>query len=104
MIAAGSYAIWYGRWELAIYNGKQGADPVVDRIENVRVRFVVEIQRIGATQLILVAASIIAYVLVWSRIRRSRSQRRRANVEPLPIGDRDAPSAHQVERSASECV
>lgn len=103
MIAAGSYAIWYGRWELAVYNGKQGADPVVDRIENVRLRFVVEIQRIGATQLILVAASIIVCVLVWSRIRRSSSQRHRATAAP-PNGDRDVARAHRVERSTSECV
>ncbi len=75
MIVAGVYAMWYGRWELAVYDGRLGDDPVVDRIENVRLRFVDEILRIGATPLLLLAASTTVGLLAWSRIRRRRARR-----------------------------
>lgn len=38
--AAGTYAIWYGRWELAVYRRELDSDPVVDRGEDIRLWFV----------------------------------------------------------------
>jgi cytochrome c biogenesis protein CcdA len=99
MVVAGSYAIWYGRWELAVYDGQLGGDPVVERIENVRLRVVAEIQRFGAGQLIALVAVVTIGVVVWSRIRR--------NSEP-PQGSGGAVSRVRSsdlnDRSASECV
>lgn len=99
MVVAGLYAIWYGRWELAVYDGQLGDDPVVDRIENVRLRVVAEIQRIGATQLILLAAAITISVVVWSRISRDAELRHGSGggVSHDRMSDLN-------ERSTSECV
>jgi len=77
MVVAGSYAIWYGRWELAVYDGQLGDDPIVDRVENVRLLFVAEVQRIGATPLLVLAAGVTLGAIAWSRIRHDPAQRRR---------------------------
>lgn len=71
MILAGLYAVWYGRWELAVYDGDLTSDPVINRIENTRLWIVAEILRIGAGQLALVVMVVaIATVVFVGRHRR----------------------------------
>ena len=36
MLAGGAYAVWYGRWELAVYRGDLTTDPLVEGVEVVR--------------------------------------------------------------------
>ena len=69
MVAAGAYAIWYGRWELAVYDGDLGTDPVIDTAEDVRLWFVDTIQAIGAQRLALLAALAIATTVALARRR-----------------------------------
>ena len=71
MVLAGSYAIWYGRWELAVYDGQLGRDPIVDRIEVIRLQLVSEVERIGPLRLVVLASIIVVGVGIWPRIRRS---------------------------------
>lgn len=73
MMIAGSYAIWYGRWELAVYDGQLGGDPVVERVETVRLTLVAWIQRLGAAPLILFAAALVIGAVAWSRERSTRT-------------------------------
>ncbi|MBT8241411.1 MAG: cytochrome c biogenesis protein CcdA [Acidimicrobiia bacterium] len=75
MVIAGAYAIWYGRWELAVYSGDLDTDPVVDVGEDLRLWFVSRIDQLGAARLALVVASIaaVAVVVAWSSRRRPRS-------------------------------
>ena len=51
MILAGLYAIWYGRWELAVYSGDLSSDPLVDLGEDLRLRAQEFIQQVGAVRL-----------------------------------------------------
>jgi cytochrome c-type biogenesis protein len=51
MILAGGYAIWYGRWELAVYNGNLDTDPVIDAIEDLRLWLVAFVENVGALRL-----------------------------------------------------
>ncbi|MEQ8437813.1 MAG: cytochrome c biogenesis CcdA family protein [Ilumatobacter fluminis] len=108
MVIAGAYAIWYGRWELAVYDGQLGDDPVVDRIENVRLRVVAEIQRIGAAQLVLLAAAITIGVIIWSRIRSGPASRHGSiagtSEAVSPGRSHGDGNAGLNERNASECV
>lgn len=57
MVVAGSYAVWYGQWELAVYSGDLDSDPIIDAGERVRLWFVTSINRYGALNL---AAAIVA--------------------------------------------
>ena len=56
MVLAGGYAIWYGRWELAVYDGDLGTDPVIETMEDIRLWFVNTIDTIGAQRLALITA------------------------------------------------
>ncbi|MDW3178647.1 MAG: cytochrome c biogenesis CcdA family protein [Acidimicrobiia bacterium] len=69
MVAAGAYAIWYGRWELAVYDGDLGTDPVIDTAEDIRLWFVDTIEAIGAQRLALLAALAIAATVALTRHR-----------------------------------
>ena len=84
MVLAGSYAIWYGRWELAVYDGDLGADPVVDRIENLRLWFVAEILRIGAGRLTLVIVIAIVATITVARLTHATTSTVEAPHEPGP--------------------
>lgn len=66
MVVAGGYAIWYGRWELAVYDGDLDSDPIVDTIEEIRLSIINTIEAIGAGRLalfvVVTTAAIIAAV------------------------------------------
>lgn len=70
MVIAGSYAIWYGRWELSVYDGQLSDDPVVARVEKVRLELVAGVLRLGAMPLILFATAAAIATVAWSWGRR----------------------------------
>ncbi len=72
MVLAGAYAIWYGRWELAVYGGDLDSDPVIDAMEDVRLWFVDTIQAVGAERLALVTVVGVVAALIVARLDRSR--------------------------------
>ena len=84
MVLAGSYAIWYGRWELAVYDGDLSDDPVVDRIENLRLWFVAEIHRIGAGRLTLAVVIAIVATIAVARLARPTTSTVEAPHQPGP--------------------
>ena len=71
MVLAGGYAIWYGRWELAVYDGDLGTDPVIDTMEAIRLWFVDTTQRIGAQRLSILVILGIAAVITTARLTRT---------------------------------
>ena len=88
MILAGLYAVWYGRWELAVYDGDLTSDPVISRIENTRLWIVAGILRVGAGQLALVVVVVaIATVVFVGRHRRLSPE------AAQPGGARERPAA-----------
>lgn len=65
MVFAGGYTIWYSRWQLAVYDGEFGKDPIIDTAEATRLWFVDNILRIGSQQLaILVVFSVAAAIAI----------------------------------------
>ena len=68
MVAAGAYAIWYGRWELAVYDGNLDTDPVIETAEDIRLWFVETIQSVGSQRLALLAALAIGTVVALTRL------------------------------------
>lgn len=85
MIAAGGYAIWYGRWELGVYAGDLDADPIIDTIEDLRLRIVENIETIGAGRIAL--AVVLSAGLAVAAVRWNRAAGRH------PDPDRSVPSA-----------
>lgn len=71
MVFAGSYAIWYGRWELAVYDGQLEGDPIIDRIEGLRLQLVREVQRVGPLGFVVLASIIVVGLAIRSRHRGS---------------------------------
>jgi len=86
MIAAGSYAAWYGRWELGVYAGDLGGDPVVDAIEDVRLRIVDSVQAVGAGRIALAVLVATGVAVVAVRLRRAGDDR-----GPVPPPSAPAP-------------
>jgi hypothetical protein len=78
MILAGGYAIWYGRWELAVYDGRLESDGVVETGENIRSWFITTIDGLGASR--IGAGLVVAVLAVFVLDRVSRSGR--AQPEP----------------------
>ena len=70
MVLAGLYAVWYGRWELAVYGGDLGRDPVIGRVEDIRLWIVAEITRVGAVRLAVVTVVATAAVVWMARLHR----------------------------------
>lgn len=67
MVVAGGYAIWYGRWELAVYGGNLESDPVIETMENFRIWIVDMVQTIGATRLAAVVIVAVAATIIAAR-------------------------------------
>ena len=91
MLVAGAYAIWYGRWELAVYRGDLETDPIVEGGEELRIWLISRIDQVGASRLALaIALSVIGLIwLGWTAGRKpvphtseDRSSPREAAVEP----------------------
>ncbi len=75
MVLAGGYAIWYGRWELAVYNGDLGTDPLIDTMEDVRLWLVAFIENVGAGRLVAVVVVGIGAAVATARAARTGPER-----------------------------
>lgn len=74
MVLAGAYAVWYGRWELAVYRGDLDDDRVVNLGERLRTHLIQIVERVGAARLaLLIVVSVLAITAVASiRLRREQ--------------------------------
>ena len=87
MIAAGSYAAWYGRWELGVYGGDLRGDPVVDAIEDVRLRIVDGVQAVGAGRIALGVLLVTGLAGVAILLRRAGADRGSVPRPPAPASE-----------------
>jgi len=71
MILAGAYAIWYGRWELAVYNGNLDTDPLINAVEDLRLWLVAVVENVGALR--LAALIVVGIVAAIAAARSSRT-------------------------------
>lgn len=95
MILAGGYAIWYGRWELAVYDGALGTDPIIDTMEDIRLWFVDTTERIGAQRLTTLVALAVAAVITAAKLTHTP---KRTTEPAIPITDANT-AADQHEES-----
>ncbi|MFV1990368.1 MAG: cytochrome c biogenesis CcdA family protein [Acidimicrobiales bacterium] len=70
MILAGGYAIWYGRWEIAVYSGDLSSDPLIEKIEDIRLAITNFIETIGAVRLTTIVAIGVIAVITTARYSR----------------------------------
>lgn len=73
LLLSGGYAVWFGRYELSVYDGNRAGDPIVDAGFDLQTRFVILTESIGATRIgiAVVALTSLAYLAVWLQRRRS---------------------------------
>ena len=71
MILAGVYAIWYGRWELSVYDGDLDTDPLIDTMEDIRLWIVKFVESIGAGRLAGTVAIAVIAVIATARLTRN---------------------------------
>ena len=83
MILSGGYAIWYGRWELAVYRGDLSDDLIVDAGERFRLSLVQSIDTIGAARVGLLVALAVASAVAISGYQQIN---RRASRDKEPPG------------------
>ena len=67
MVVSGLYAIWYARWELAVYGGDLRTDPIVSSGENLRLAAVRQVDSLGAPQLFLIISLTVGLIAVTAR-------------------------------------
>lgn len=77
MILSGAYAIWYARWELAVYEGDLRTDAVVAFGERWRLVAVDLVERIGAAELALLILALAGVAILVAQARSDRTSRRR---------------------------
>ncbi len=91
LLMSGGYAIWYGRYELSVYDGNRSRDSLVDAGTNLQLRFVQFTQSVGTERigLIIVAATIIAYLAFRLRNRNvdTLEPNTMSPTEPTPTGN-----------------
>lgn len=69
LLLSGGYAVWYGRYELSVYDGNGGRDTIVDAGFELQTRFVVLTQSVGATRIALGIVAVTALAYVTFRLR-----------------------------------
>lgn len=73
MVLSGAYAIWYARWELAVYHGDLRTNGVVQSGERWRLAVVTWIDRVGAAELAAIIVGAAAFALVVVQLRTGTS-------------------------------
>jgi cytochrome c-type biogenesis protein len=94
---SGGYAIWYGRYELSVYDGNRSRDAIYDAGTNLQTRFVQITHSLGATRIALVIVAITAVAFVASRLR----HRNVATLDITTATPEPTSSISQPERAAS---
>ena len=67
MVASGAYAIWYSRWELAVYHGNLNRDSIVQLGERVRADTVALIERLDPVAIVAIVVLSFGFVLAYKR-------------------------------------
>lgn len=68
MVTSGSYAIWYARWELSVYQGDLGTDIVIETGERWRLNVITFIEGVGAVRLGAIVLAAVAVTIGISQI------------------------------------
>ena len=69
LMLSGGYAVWYGRYELSVYDGNRSTDSIVEAGINLQTRFVLLTQSFGATRIALVIVALTAAAFLGFQLR-----------------------------------
>lgn len=69
LLLSGGYAVWFGRYELSVYDGNRAGDSIVDAGFDLQTRFVVITQSLGASRIALVIVAVTTVAFVAFRLR-----------------------------------
>jgi len=97
LMLSGGYAIWYGRYELSVYDGNRSSDSIVEAGINLQTRFVLLTQSFGATRIALVIVALTALAFLGFRLRHR-------NIDKIDIKEAEsepAPSASSLDQAAT---
>ena len=97
LLLSGGYAIWYGRYELSVYDGNRSGDAIYDAGTNLQTRFLLFVQTAGAVRIALIVVAVTAVAFITFRLRHRDSD----TLEPRHSRPESTRSTSQPEGSAS---
>lgn len=77
LIAAGGYVAWYGWYEIRIFRGNTGSDPIVDTAATIQTAVAGWLDRLGPTTIAITVAVLLAATATVAALVRRRHTRRR---------------------------
>jgi cytochrome c-type biogenesis protein len=87
MVIAGAYAVWYGRWELAVYHGDLAGNGVIDVGERIRMSIVGWLESVGAINLIVIVTGLVITTVfiarAWPTGEQASSEADERGIDPL---------------------
>jgi hypothetical protein len=69
LILSGGYAIWYGRYELTVYDGNRSSDAIYDAGTDLQTQFVLFEESAGATRIAIAVVAVTAATFLAFRLR-----------------------------------
>lgn len=82
LLVSGGYAIWYGRYELGVYDGNLSSDSVVEVGTNLQIRFTQFALSMGSTRIALAVVAITAASYLTFRLRHTSRNTLHRSQEP----------------------
>ncbi|WP_148288595.1 cytochrome c biogenesis CcdA family protein [Ilumatobacter nonamiensis] len=106
LVLSGGYAVWYGRYELAVYGGNLSGDSVVEVGTNLQTRFVQLTQAAGSTRIALAVLAITVVTYLALRLGQDRSGKLgrssgNGQLRPLRTTDESADTSTASDRTPS---
>ncbi len=102
LVLSGGYAIWYGRYELAIYDGDLSDDSIVEFGTNLQTKFVVLTSSIGSTRVAVAVVLVTAATYFALRLRNnSRANLKRTSDSAERFATTPTPPAEAEARETS---
>lgn len=97
LILSGGYAIWYGRYELSVYDGNRSTDAIYDAGTNLQTQFVLFVQSVGATRIALAVVAVTAAAFLVFRLRHLHT----GTLDATTSTSDPTPTASQPDQAAS---
>jgi hypothetical protein len=76
LIAAGGYVAWYGWYEIRVFRGGTGSDPIVDTAATIQAAVAGWLDRLGPTAVAVAVAVLLAVTATAATLARGRRIRR----------------------------
>jgi cytochrome c-type biogenesis protein len=98
---SGGYAIWYGRYELSVYDGNRSSDSIVNAGTNLQTRFVLFTQSFGASRIALVIVALTAVAFLGFRLRHRTTDTIDTTDNTAAAAPESTPSTQTLDQAAT---